>query len=110
MYAGLLPGFVVASFGLGTAFVTATTTALGVIEHHEAGLASGVINTFHEAGGSIGVAVVSTIAAAGIESGSAQGFTDAFTGCALAAAVSSAAALGVVPRGKPQLPEGAHVH
>ncbi|MDF3142092.1 MULTISPECIES: hypothetical protein [unclassified Streptomyces] len=62
VYSGLLPGFVVASFGLGTVFVTATTIALGMVDHHEAGLASGVVNTFHEVGGSIGVAVVSTVA------------------------------------------------
>jgi EmrB/QacA subfamily drug resistance transporter len=110
VYAGLLPGFVVASVGLGAVFVTATTTALGMVEHHEAGLASGVVNTFHEVGGSIGVAVVSTVAAAGIESGSVGGFTDAFTVCALAAAASAAAALGLVPRGKPQMTGGPHVH
>jgi EmrB/QacA subfamily drug resistance transporter len=110
VYAGLLPGFVVASAGLGAVFVTATTTALGMVDHHEAGLASGVVNTFHEVGGSIGVAVVSTVAAAGIEAGSAGGFTNAFTVCALAAAVSAVAALGLVPRGKPQLTGGPHVH
>ncbi|MFI6935848.1 MFS transporter [Streptomyces sp. NPDC050287] len=110
VFTGLLPGFAVASVGLGTVFVTATTTALGMVEHHEAGLASGVVNTFHEVGGSIGVAVVSTVAAAGIEAGSVGGFTDAFTVCALAAAVSAVAALGLVPRGKPQPTGGPHVH
>jgi EmrB/QacA subfamily drug resistance transporter len=110
VYAGLLPGFVVASFGLGMVFVTATTTALGMIDHEEAGLASGVVNTFHEVGGSIGVAVVSTVAASGIESGSVGGFTDAFTVCAVAAAASAAVALGLVPRGKPQVSGGPHVH
>ncbi|CAM5242962.1 MFS transporter [Streptomyces aurantiogriseus] len=110
VYASLLPGFVVASFGLGTVFVTATTTALGMIDHHEAGLASGVVNTFHEVGGSIGVAAVSTIAASGIESGSVGGFTNAFTVCALTAAAGAAVALGLVPRGKPQMSGGPHVH
>lgn len=110
VYAGLLPGFVVASFGIGAVFVTATTTALGMVEHHEAGLASGVVNTFHEVGGSIGVAVVSTVAATGIEYGSVGGFRDAFTVCALAAAASAAVALGLVPPGKPQLTGGPHVH
>ncbi|MEV0220057.1 MFS transporter [Streptomyces sp. NPDC050704] len=110
VYAGLLPGFVVASLGLGAVFVTATTTALGMVEHDEAGLASGVVNTFHEVGGSIGVAVVSTVAASGIEGGSVGGFTDAFTVCALAAAVSAAVSLGLVPRGKPQQTGAPHVH
>jgi predicted MFS family arabinose efflux permease len=110
VYAGLLPGFVVASLGIGAVFVTATTTALAMVEHHEAGLASGVVNTFHEVGGSIGVAVVSTVAAAGIEGGSVGGFTAAFTLCAFVAAGSAVVALVLVPRGKPQLTGGPHVH
>lgn len=110
VYGGLLPGFVLASFGLGAVFVTATTTALGMIDQHEAGLASGVVNTFHEVGASVGVAAVSTVAAAGIEQGSVGGFTDAFTVCAVAAAVSAAVALPLVPRGKPQMADGPHVH
>ncbi|MEV4862505.1 MFS transporter [Streptomyces ossamyceticus] len=110
VYAGLLPGFVIASLGLGAVFVTATTTALAMVEHHEAGLASGVVNTFHEVGGSIGVAVVSTVAASGFDRGSAAGFADAFTVCAVAAAAGAAVALGLVPRGKPQSTGAPHVH
>ncbi|WP_274560752.1 MFS transporter [Streptomyces spiramyceticus] len=115
VYAGLLPGFVVASLGIGAVFVTATTTALGMIDPHESGLASGVVNTFHEVGGSIGVAVVSTVAASGIEGGfggggSGGGFTDAFTVCAVAAAASALVALALVPRGTPQMSGGPHVH
>ncbi|QNE76346.1 MFS transporter [Streptomyces finlayi] len=111
VYGGLLPGLVVASFGLGAVFVTATTTALAMVDHREAGLASGVVNTFHEVGGSIGVAVVSTVAAAGIAGGSAAigAFGDAFTVCAVAAGVSAVVALALVPQGKPQL-SGPHVH
>ncbi|MFI9168970.1 MFS transporter [Streptomyces lincolnensis] len=55
VYAGLLPGVVIASLGIGAVFVTATTAALAMVEHREAGVASGVVNTFHEVGGSIGV-------------------------------------------------------
>ncbi|MFI6007535.1 MFS transporter [Streptomyces sp. NPDC051243] len=110
VYAGLLPGFVIASLGLGAVFVTATTTALAMVEHHEAGLASGVVNTFHEVGGSIGVAVVSTVAASGFERGSAGGFDDAFTVCAVAAAAAAVMALGLVPRGRPQPADGPYVH
>ncbi|MGP3632120.1 MFS transporter [Streptomyces sp. 24-1644] len=111
VYAGLLPGLVVASFGLGAVFVTATTTALAMVDHREAGLASGVVNTFHEVGGSIGVAVVSTVAAAGIAGGGAAigAFGDAFTVCAVAAGVSAVMALALVPQGKPQL-SGPHAH
>ncbi|MFI0084649.1 MFS transporter [Streptomyces bobili] len=110
VYAVLLPGFAIASLGIGAVFVTATTTALAMVEHREAGLASGVVNTFHEVGGSIGVAVVSTVAASGIERGTVGGFTDAFAACAAGAAVSAAVALVLVPRGKPQMTGGPHVH
>ncbi|GGT95915.1 hypothetical protein GCM10010244_21310 [Streptomyces coeruleorubidus] len=80
--------------------------SLTMVEQREAGLASGVVNTFHEVGGSIGAAVVSTVATSGIERGTVGGFTDAFTVCAIAAA---AGALGLVPRGKPQMSGGPHV-
>ncbi|MDX3241582.1 MFS transporter [Streptomyces sp. ME18-1-4] len=110
VYGSLLPGLVIASLGVGAVFVTATTTALAMVEHREAGLASGVVNTFHEVGGSIGVAVVSTVAASGFERGAVGGFNDAFTVCAVAAVVSAAVAVGLVPRGKPQLTGGPHVH
>ncbi|MGC0328185.1 EmrB/QacA subfamily drug resistance transporter [Streptomyces sp. SAI-170] len=110
VYTGLLPGLVVASFGLGSVFVTATATALALVGPEEAGLASGVVNTFHEVGGSIGVAVLSTVAAAGIERGAVGGFTDAFTVAAAVAAVGAVVSLGLVPRGKPRSTGGPHVH
>lgn len=103
-------GMSVAALGLGSVFVAATTTALGFIAQEEAGVASGVVNTFHEVGGSIGVAVVSTVAATGIERGTAGGFTDAFSVCAVAAVVSAVATFVLVPRGKPLLTGGPHVH
>ncbi|MFE2264399.1 hypothetical protein [Streptomyces griseosporeus] len=81
-----------------------------MVEHPEAGLASGVVNTFHEVGGSIGVAVLSTVAASGIEAGSAGGFTDAFTVCAATAAGGAVVSLALVPRGRPRMSGGPHVH
>ncbi|MFE2645652.1 hypothetical protein ACFXDO_24240 [Streptomyces nigra] len=110
VYAGLLRGFVTVALGLGAVFVTATTTAPAMVKHEEAGLASGVVNTFHEVGGSIGVAVVSTVAASGFERGAVGGFTDAFAVCAAAAGAGAIVALGLVPRGKPESTGGLHVH
>ncbi|MFF5209563.1 MFS transporter [Streptosporangium sp. NPDC000396] len=102
-YTTLLPGFIVAAVGIGPAFVTATTTTMANVPHSEAGVASGVITTFHELGGSIGVAVVSTAAAASLAPGTADigGFTAALTACAVIAAAAAAVALGLVPPGKP---------
>ncbi|MFD8221942.1 MFS transporter [Streptomyces sp. NPDC059697] len=112
VYARLMPGLVIASFGIGigVAFVTAITTALALVAPEEAGLASGVVNTFHEVGGSIGVAVLSTVAASGIEHGAADGFTSAFTLSAITATASALIALVLVPHSKPQTTGGPHPH
>jgi sugar phosphate permease len=101
---------VVATLGIGAVFVTATTTALALVSPEEARLASGVVNTFHEAGGSIGVAVLSTVAASGIEHRAVAGFTSAFTLSAITAPASALIALVLVPHSKPQTTGGPHVH
>ncbi|MEU1364707.1 MFS transporter [Streptomyces sp. NPDC005803] len=112
VYGVLVPGLAVAALGLGAVFVTATTTALGMVPHGEAGLASGVVNTFHEVGGSIGVAVVSTVAAAGIGgvAGTVTGFADAFLVCAVAAGGCAVVAAALVPWGKPETGGAMPVH
>jgi EmrB/QacA subfamily drug resistance transporter len=112
IWATLMPGFIIAVFGIGPAFVTATTTALGNVPHDEAGVASGVVNTFHELGGAIGVAVASTVAASSIAGGPSgvDGFSDAFIVCAIAAAAVSIAALVVVPGGRTVTAVAGHGH
>jgi EmrB/QacA subfamily drug resistance transporter len=110
VYTDVLPGFLLAAFGIGPAFVTATTTTLANVPHAEAGVASGVVNTFHELGGSIGVAAVSTVAAASIASRvDISGFTDAYFLCAIAAAAAALVAAALVPGGRPQAVAG-HGH
>jgi EmrB/QacA subfamily drug resistance transporter len=103
VYTSVLPGFLIAAFGIGPAFVTATTTTLANIPRHEAGVASGVLNTFHELGGSIGVAIVSTVAAASISGTTAGigGFTAAYLVVAVAAAGAAVLVLALVPGGRP---------
>ncbi|WP_283136649.1 MFS transporter [Rhizohabitans arisaemae] len=108
--AGIVVGLVVGASGVVPVFVAATTTALGFVPHHEAGIASGIVNTFHEVGGALGVAVVSTVAAAGIQYRSVPAFTDAYTVAAIAATVAAVVATVLVPRGKATLPQGSHVH
>ncbi|MGN9842152.1 MFS transporter [Nonomuraea sp. H19] len=102
-YTTLLPGFALAALGIGPAFVTATTTTMANIPPGENGVASGVINTFHELGGSIGVAVVSTVAAASLAPGATGigGFVSGLTLCAAVAAVAALVSIGLVPPGKP---------
>jgi EmrB/QacA subfamily drug resistance transporter len=51
-----------AAVGLGLAFVPQTIAAVSGVGEHEAGLASGLINTSQQVGGALGLAVLSTVA------------------------------------------------
>jgi len=51
-----------AAFGLGFSFVSVTIAAVSGVEPHEAGLASGLINTSQQVGGALGLAILATIA------------------------------------------------
>ncbi|MFB7832978.1 MFS transporter [Streptomyces sp. NPDC056056] len=106
----LLPSLATASLGLGAVFVTATTTALGLIAPQEAGLASGIVNTFHELGGSIGVALASTLAltATAGPAPTPAGLTAAYTLCTLTAATAALASPLLIPKGRPHLTGGPH--
>jgi EmrB/QacA subfamily drug resistance transporter len=104
VYAEALPGVVVFALGGGPLFVCATTSALGRASLHEAGLVSGIVNTFNQLGAAICVAVASTVAAAGLTSTpSIDGFTDAFTVFTVVAAVATVLSLRLVSSGTPQM-------
>ncbi len=51
-----------AAVGLGFAFVPVTIAAVTGTEAHEAGLASGLINTSQQVGGALGLAILATVA------------------------------------------------
>ncbi|MBD8042768.1 MFS transporter [Arthrobacter sp. Sa2BUA2] len=53
----------VAGFGIGAVFVAAAGSLFSVVQPQEAGVASGVLSTFHEFGAAAGVSAVSSIAA-----------------------------------------------
>jgi EmrB/QacA subfamily drug resistance transporter len=57
----LLPGYLLVGFALPFTFIPISIAALAGVEWHEAGLASGLINTAQQVGGAIGVAVTSSI-------------------------------------------------
>lgn len=83
--AGLATGIAIGAAGLGATLVAATTTALARVAHHDAGITSGVVNTFHELGAALGVAAISSIAAAGLTThttADADGFTRGFASAA----------------------------
>jgi EmrB/QacA subfamily drug resistance transporter len=60
-WSDLLPGYLIIGFAIPFAFIPVSIAALAGIEHHEAGLASGIFNTAQQIGGAIGVAVTSSV-------------------------------------------------
>lgn len=110
VYATVVLGMSLVSIGVGPVFVTATTTAMGFVRSEESGLASGLINTFHELGGAFGVAVLSTMIASTFATADADTFRDAHLACAGAAAVAAVLATALVPRGLPAATQHAHAH
>jgi EmrB/QacA subfamily drug resistance transporter len=61
--ANLLPGLLPLSIGMGLVFVPITLMATGGVDANDAGLASGLFNTAQQVGGSLGLAILSTLAA-----------------------------------------------
>ncbi len=58
----VLPAMIIMSLGLGLAFVTIASTSLFNVRHDESGVASAVLNTSQQIGGSLGTAIFNTIA------------------------------------------------
>ncbi|MET7400002.1 MFS transporter, partial [Dactylosporangium sp. NPDC005572] len=108
---GLVTGIAIVAAGAGATFVAATTTALAHVAPDRAGVASGVVNTFHELGGAFGIAAVSSIAAGSLAPGAGGGgFVGALVFAAVTAIAAAALALVVVPGGRPPAGAVAHLH
>lgn len=90
----------VGSAGLGALFVVASVTALSQVEPQLAGVASGILSTFHELGASLGAAVMSGVAAASLVAGTTSGFERAYLVAALVAAGGAVVTAVLVP-GRP---------
>jgi len=93
----ILPGLIPQSIGMGLTFVPVTLIATTNVEAEDAGLASGLFNTSQQIGGSLGLAILSTLAAnktASVLTGGgdrAQALVDGFNVAFLAGAVLVAA-------------------
>ena len=59
----ILPALIVMSLGMGMVFVPLSATALFGVTGHDMGVASAVLNTAQQIGGSLGTALLNTIAA-----------------------------------------------
>jgi EmrB/QacA subfamily drug resistance transporter len=106
----LLPSLLV-SVGMGLAFVPVTIAAVAGVQRAEAGLASGLVNTSRQFGGSLGLAILATLAGerthnllsahtsahAALTDGYQRGFQ---VGAAFAFAAALAAAV-LIPRVRP---------
>jgi len=58
----VLPAMVVMSLGMSFVFIPTATVALHAVDHHDAGVASAMINTSQQVGGSLGTALMNTVA------------------------------------------------
>jgi EmrB/QacA subfamily drug resistance transporter len=117
-WADLFPGFLLLGVGIPFAFVPITIAALAGTKPHEAGLASGLINTSQQIGGAVGIALLSTIAVSTTDDRLATGddlrfaLTDGFQAAFWAGAVIAFAGILVsifLVRGRDLRPEEAAI-
>ena len=95
----MVVGLSVAALGVGATFVTAFGTALADAAPDVSGLRSAIVSTFHELGGAVGVAVLSSIVGAALVAShpAPSAFTGAFTVAAVTAAIAAVLAALLVP-------------
>ncbi len=72
----VLPAMLIMSIGLAGVFIPAASTALVGVGHHDAGVASAVLNTAQQVGGSLGLALLNTLYAAAVTDYMAENLTD----------------------------------
>ena len=105
----VLPGMLVAGFGLGIAVVAVSIAILTGSRHDESGMISGLNSTGHEIGGTIGIAVFSTIAAGASgalgAAHAASAVSHAFVAAGILTSLASIAAFAVLPHARHFLPK-----
>ena len=97
----VLPGMLVAGVALGVATVSVSMAILTGTRQEENGMISGLNSTGHEIGGTLGIAIFTTIAAGSgaiLGPQAASGIGDAFLVAALVASLASVMALALLPR------------
>lgn len=57
----ILPAFIIMAVGMGCVFVPLSNTSLTGVADHDAGVASAMVNTTQQVGGSLGVALLNTV-------------------------------------------------
>ena len=117
----VLPAEVVVSLGMGLAFVAMSSTALLGVQPDDAGVASALVNATQQTGGSMGAALINTIATtatasylvahgtspAALAAGAIHGYTTAFTFSAIVLAVAATATFVLVRKARTNSPDSA---
>ncbi len=114
----VLPAELIVSLGMGMSFVVMSSTALLGVHPEDAGVASALVNSTQQTGGSLGAALINTIAttatvsylathgksAEALTAGAIHGYTTAFTFSGIVLAAAATAAFVLIRRtrdGKP---------
>lgn len=104
----ILPSELLMSIGMGLVFVPLSSTALTGVGRHDAGVASALVNTTQQVGGSLGTALLNTIAAstaaaiiatggmAAAPAAMVEGYTDAFKWATVIMAVAAVIAFSMI--------------
>jgi EmrB/QacA subfamily drug resistance transporter len=104
----VLPGLLVAGVGLGIVLICVSVSVMTGAAEHEAGMLSGLNTTGHEIGGTIGIAILATVATgshASTVTALATGISDGFLAAAAIAAGGALVALLIVPSAATFLPK-----
>jgi EmrB/QacA subfamily drug resistance transporter len=112
----VMPAELIISLGMGMAFVSLSSTALVGVDPEDAGVASALVNSTQQTGGSMGAALINTIATsataaylvtrghspAALEAGAIHGYTTAFTFSGIVLAVAAVTTFALVRRARAQ--------
>jgi MFS family permease len=109
----VLVPFIIAGTGIGITFVSVTVAGMAGVARNQVGLASGLINTSRQIGGSLGLAILATLATSrtasllghtSVQSALTSGFQRAFVLGGIFAAVGALASALLIPLRRPPRP------
>jgi EmrB/QacA subfamily drug resistance transporter len=103
----VVPAMIILGVGLGMSFVPVTIAGTSGVAANDSGLASGLLNTTQQVGGSLGLAILSSIATSrttsalhtgqGLTSALTHGFKGAFIAAGILCALGAVFALALLP-------------